>query len=348
MNEFIFEKVLGFAKSLRIFDPFSIPIILLAAFISSIITFHLRVSLMQFLIQLPTIEVPILGSILGREYDLIPALNEGAIGLIIWFFLFWIGRRILDSFIDQYLIWLSKRQVTHKIDFTKINSASFSNNWIIQGSPILLKGGLAFTNSNSGCLIKSGSYGIFSKNLKKWKNFQANIKLDFIPISHTVNEQILKKETEKEKVIVWKQKSEEFRQVLGIVFRAQTLEDYFMIEVWKVGSILSFRPHIRMSGNWDAPVYNAPFKIVTKKSNITINLKAENNVVYISAGNTKVLEWALPKEFEANLLQHPQQLEDLKKGVTGTIPFRNKVGMFGFRNYGNEIAIIKDLEIKPL
>ena len=316
--------------------------------LSGILTFHLHISLKEWFIRLSPIEIPLFGYVLGREYDLVPALSEGAIGLIIWFFLFLLVRRILDLLIDRYLVWLSKRQAKCKIDFTKIDSVNFSNNWIIQGSPILRKDGLVFTNSNSGCLIKRGSYWISSKNLRKWKNFKAKITLHFVQASHVVDEQILKQETETEKVVVWKQKSEEFRQVLGIVFGAQNLEDYFMLEVWKVNNILSVRPHIRMSGNWDAPVYNSPQTISLNKNQIIVNLEVRDNVAYISVGNTKILEWVLPKEFEANLVQHPQPSQDLKSGAVVKIPFRNKVGMLGFRNYGNELAVVKKLEIESL
>lgn len=348
MSEFILGKILGFAKNLRIFEFLSILIIILTAPLSGILTFHLHASLGEFFIHLPRVEIPFFGYVLGREYDLVPALSEGGVGLIIWFFLFWFFRRELDSLVDCYLVWLSRRQKKCKVDFTKIDSVGFSESWIMQGSPILKRDGLAFTNSNSGCLLKRGSHWIFSKNLRKWKDFKADITLDFIQAYHIVNEQVIKKETETEKVVVWKQKREEFRQVLGIVFRAQNLEDYFMIEVWKVDDILSFRPHIRMSGNWDAPVYNSPTTIRLNKNQITVNLKAKDNVVYISVGNLKILEWALPNEFEANLVQHPKQPSDLENSVVVKIPFRNKVGMFGFRNYGNELALVKKLEIQAI
>jgi len=166
-----------------------------------------------------------------------------------------------------------------------------------------------------------------------------------------VNEQVLKQDTETEKVVVWKRKSEEFRQVLGIVFGAQNLEDYFMIEVWKVDNILSVRPHVRISGNWDAPVYNSPQTINLNGNQIIVNLENKDNVVYVSVGSTKIMEYVLPKKFEANLVQHQKpsgEKEDLNKGAVDKIYFRNKVGMFGFRNYGNELAVVKKLCIKPL
>jgi len=167
MSEFILDKILRFAKSLRLFEPLSILIIALTAPLAGILTFHLRIFLKGLFIRLPSIEIPLFGYVLGREYDLIPALSKDAIGIIIWFFLFWRARLILDSLIDRYLVWLSKRQAKYEIDFTKMNSVDLSNSWIIQGSPILKTDGLAFTNSNSGCLIQRGSYWIFSRNLKK-------------------------------------------------------------------------------------------------------------------------------------------------------------------------------------
>src|SRR3989344_1104955 len=238
MVDYILDKILGSAKALNISKSTSIVIILLTAPLSGILTFHLQDYFKNWFINVTPIEISILGKVLGREYDLVPALSVNAIGLVIWFFLFCILRTSLDYVIDNYLIYISKKQERYVCNFTKLDLINFSKTWKIQGSPVLTNDGLMFTNSNSGCLIKSGQYWPLSKKLKKWKDFKAKIVVEFPRIFHVVNDQGIIGSDEEGTLVGWVEKKEEFRQVLGIVFGAQSLEDYFMLEVWRINDKL--------------------------------------------------------------------------------------------------------------
>ena len=350
MVEYVLDKILSSAKNL-LFKPSSLVLILVTAPIAGILTFHLHNIARDFFIKLSPYDIPILVNIFGREYDLVPALNTSAVGVIIWFFLFIGLRYFVDFFMGIYLIWLVKKQDKYECNFTKLGSAGFSEGWIIQGSPGVSADGLLFTNSNSGCLIKPGKYWPSSKKIRRWKDFKAKIVVEFPRIFHIVNDSGKIGDDEEGAIIGWVQKKEEFRQVLGVVFGAQSLEDYFMLEVWRINNKLSFRPHVRIFGNWDAPIYNSP-TIIDLDSNqplIELNLELRNNVIKLKTDNKSFFKWVLPTEFEANLIQHrvSKNDNDLRDSAVMKIPFRGKVGMFGFRNYGNELAVIKNLSIEP-
>ncbi len=353
MPQYIIDKILGYARTLRIFKLGSIIILLFTAPLSAILIFHLQITLKEWVINLTPVKLPILGYVLGREYNFVPAFGADAIGVIIWLFLFWLLRIFFDKLGNKYYFWLSKRQKKYSVDFRKIDSNNFSKSWILQGSPSLDKEGLVFTNSNSGCLIRPRFPWIFTKHFMKWGNFRSRIEVEFPEVFQEVSiwsEPILSgngyiKELHNVR--------EEFRKVLGVIFCAQSLEDYYMIEIWKVNDILSIRPHVRMLGNWDAPIHNSPltFTLKPKQSSVNLELAVENAVAKLRVNKSDFFEWALPTKFEANLIQHAKTSKsdtDLGDAAIVDIPFRNKPGMFGFRNYGNELAIVKKLTIKSV
>lgn len=349
MVEYVLDKILSFAKNF-LFKRSSLVIILVTAPIAGILTFHLHNIARDFFIKSSPYNIPILVTIFGREYDLIPAFNASAVGVILWFILFLGLRSLLDSLMGKYFLWLARKQDKYECNFTMLSSAGFSEGWIIQGSPIISEDGLFFTNSNSGCLIKPGKYWPSSKNIRKWKNFKAKIVVEFPRIFHIVNDPGKIGDDAEGAIIGWIQKKEEFRQVLGIVFCAQSLEEYFMLEVWRINNKLSFRPHVRIFGNWDAPIYNSPVTIELDSNQplAELNLELRNNVLKLKA-NKGLFRWVLPTSFEANLIQHSASKESdrLKDAAIIKIPFRGRVGMFGFRNYGNELAVVKNLSIEP-
>lgn len=319
MNQYVLDKILNFVRT-KLQGKLWILAILISASFSGIFTYHLHELVKHWVIIH-----------LYHEYDLIPGLGIDAVGLTVWLVIFLLLAWLLDSVITIYLVCLASRQTKCTINFKNITSYGFERDWIIQGSPVVNQGGLWFTNSNSGCLINPNRPWPFSKNLRMWKAFKAQIIIEF-------------------------PKVEGFNRTLGIIFRAQSLEDYYMIELWRENNkdVLEFRPHIRMSGNWDAPILNSPKTLSVKPSQslVTLNLNVTSDVMRLTVDNVNFFEWSLPSKFEANLIQHVRKENGDKNKIEDAavvkVPFRNKAGMFGFRNYGNELAVIKSLTIEPI
>jgi len=151
-------------------------------------------------------------------------------------------------------------------------------------------------------------------------------------------------------------KGQDYNRLIGVVFRAQSFEDYFMLEIWKIGNQISIRPHVRVNGNWDAPLFDPKVNSL-KIEHTDTEFKLEFTVIegkaelFVRNIEGKLI-WMLPSVYEINLKQHPDDQggtgENEKEGVVKEIPFLNSPGRFGFRNYGNEIAVIKSLKITPL
>ena len=290
-------------------------------------------------------------------------LSLDLIKIIAWIFLYLMLRRLVirlqpywHSFFKD---WMKKKSWYDypEIVFSK-NSDRFYQEWNMQGFPILNKQGLVFTNSEAGCLIKPKTFlefWIIRLGLlwygRVWKNFKATFTVEF-------KEQKIKA-LNSEKIIGTDYTEHTIKKpyvyLIGIVFRAQSFDDYFMLEIWKKNSYLSIRPHVRVFGNWDAPMLNPDVSAFPLKSK---NLKkfefcliVEDEVVklIINSDEENPLVWLLPSHYQINLARDQNyQSNDLKSGVTSKIPFKDMAGMFGFRNYGNEIAIIKNLKVEPL
>lgn len=139
---------------------------------------------------------------------------------------------------------------------------------------------------------------------------------------------------------------------MGIVFRAQSFDDYFMLEVWRKNSYLCIRPHVRVLGDWDAPFLNPDANSRMFKGgtlNIVLRVESDSVKIIVNGEEEKSLEWILPMNYKINLRENKGiESDKLANGTVNKIPFRDMAGMFGFRNYGNEIAVVKSLSIKPL
>jgi hypothetical protein len=217
----------------------------------------------------------------------------------------------------------------YSIVFTANNKNKLIKEWIFQGNPIITTEGLVITNTNSGLLIKPDI--LWTKRV--WKNFEATLKVNFRD----------QKDAEEQR---------DYKKLLGVVFRAQNLQNYFMLEIWKMDEFIVIRPHVRVDGNWDAPILNPKANTFKYGKNNDLNLliKVINSELTLIVDNSEKtsLTWILPSEYEINLRQHEQQeKKDLKEAAVKKISFRLKAGMFGFRNYGDEIAVVKSLSIRP-
>lgn len=251
--------------------------------------------------------------------------------------------------VDKVKTWLSTHY-PYEYSFdgkkNKLTDDRFSREWIFQGNVQPVNGGLLVSNANSGCLIKS-KFNLGRPVIKgAWKDFIANIDLEFPPQVNPINPpgphnanyvpegQFL------------------FEDYLGIIFRAQSFDDYFMLEITRIGKYLVIRPHVRLGGNWDAPILNIDTNSVPLvSSQISLNIIAKNNTIIVSLGENSI-KWLLPTHIETNLNQHPENDNSLpkknehrSKNLIAETYFRNRSGMFGFRCYGTQIALIKSLNI---
>ncbi|OGM06006.1 hypothetical protein A2125_01630 [Candidatus Woesebacteria bacterium GWB1_43_5] len=67
----------------------------------------------------------------------------------------------------------------------------------------------------------------------------------------------------------------------------------------------------------------------------------------ISGDLHRPITWSLPTNYQINIPTTNNLSEKTKDSIASLIPFRNKAGLFGFRNYLDELAVVKYLEIRP-
>ncbi len=234
----------------------------------------------------------------------------------------------------------------HIIFKNKIDFIPRISKWIFQGSLKTIGDSLELTASDSGCLIKDRLY----------KNFIMKFNLEILNGGRA-----------------------------GIVFRAQDLENYLMIQIVLADTkehgtiIYDIVPHVRFSGNWETfnitymypkpEPYYQPTKIINYYHGIPIELEVENNVAILIIKSNNVVEkfkWNIPTHTEANTLRHTpfykekqndnqeRKLEKLTKPdpldgkFVPRIWFRNKYGRVGFRAHSWEKMVVSNLKIRKI
>jgi hypothetical protein len=209
--------------------------------------------------------------------------------------------------------------------------------WIFQGSLKIIGNSLELTASNSGCLIKNPQY----------KNFIMTFNMEIRNGGHA-----------------------------GIVFRAQDLENYLMIQfvlgdrIDGSGTIITdIIPHIRFEGDWETfnitPAFTKspePYHPTEIKYHhgIPITLEVNENLTILtikSNEKTEEFRWNIPTHTDPNLRQHIPYKKDkelltkpdpLEGQFVPRIWFRNKYGMVGFRAHSWERIVINNLKIKRI
>lgn len=163
---------------------------------------------------------------------------------------------------------------------------------------------------------------------------------------------------------------------LGILFRSQSLEDYFMFSIGVLINIDDYRklrdkyfqdekalfknkefdviitPHIRLNGSWEVfGGRSLGTKIrLTEFEKVTCRISNTSATIEI---NNHSLTWNLPTSFDQK--PNPNErgtitidTEKIPSTFATQIPFRLKPGMVGFRSYGAEHSIIKDIVITKI
>lgn len=223
-------------------------------------------------------------------------------------------------------------------EFRKRNKTLFDmpgiGRWLYQGALIIQDNqsgkSLSITSSNSGALVKDYLY----------KNFKLSCKVRI-----------------------------ENGGGIGIVFRAQDLENYLMLQIgiWddinkKWGDKIVVTPHLRFLGNFETfnidkrePFFyfnNLGYKNLTSKE-LLVNLKVFDDKAILEV-NGESFTWNIPTHVEPNLIQKPGNLtsQDSQKQLDfeskSALWFRRRYGMVGFRAYGLEKARITNLSVEKL
>ncbi len=297
------------------------------------------------------IEAPLHNSLplgLPNNYDIFP-LTSAFLKIAVWIIAFLLIRSIFNTRIKDWLSTFYPYNYEFDMGKNKLDDERFCKEWIFQGNTQPLNGGLLVSNSNSGCLIKSRVN--FGRPIIKgaWKHFTANIDLEFPPQTKPINPP----GPHNPKIKTGAQYA--FEDYLGIIFRAQSFDDYLMLEITRIDDNLVIRPHLRIGGNWDAPILNVDVNSLPLTSqNIALNIVVREKVVLVSLGKNTI-KWLLPTNAETNLIQHSSNNtesnglikinESRPKYLIADAYFRNRAGMFGFRCYGNQVAFVKSLSI---
>lgn len=196
---------------------------------------------------------------------------------------------------------------------------NWPKDWIFQGAAYaeLKPASLSITSSNSGCLL----------DRYVWKNFEINfeVKID--------------------------------KDAVGILFRGQDLENYFMLQL-RLRPTCYFRkleivPHVRIYGNWEVisgVTLNREIYLPYSNSFLKVKLRVIDKVasLFIDNDSKSIYDWILPTHSDVNIIQHSDSNSDKDIKDTRLVPqifFRNKYGQIGFRAYGGEKATIENLQI---
>lgn len=297
-----------------------------------------------FSIWLPKFQIliPNLRNLVPHSYDYFP-LSIGYIKIAVWL--------ITYLYIRKWLL-LRVRPSIHKITGRRIlgntfslNLSRFDQEWEFQGNIKIINKGLVISNTPSGCIIKNSFW-----DTKIWDDFSATFQVSFKNYFSLENDFVQPKDPRYIRHVLMAKKVQ-FRQLLGIIFRAQNLDDHFMLGIMIVGNYLIFRPHVRVAGNLDIPLHNSPnsiFAFQRRNKEFQFKLLVSKNEVklYLRQGREwqRCYYWLIPSFYKTNL-NEAQSDPNISGIITRKIPFKNAPGLFGFRNYGNELAIINSLNI---
>lgn len=284
--------------------------------------------------------------VLSFEHDYFPLKLE-VILIAAWLITYLFLRKwLLLKARPLFRKWSGERLFENRFSLDK---SKLEEEWEFQGNIDITSNGLQITNTPSGCLIKNDYW-----DTKVWANLSATFEVDLTKNLGVEDDWFVhSKGKMKGRKYELHRKEVDFRKVLGIIFRAQSFDDYFMIGVWKVENRLVFRPHVRVTGNLDTPYFNPStntysintksrlfqFKLLVKANKVIMLVKRKRNDNW-----KQCFYWCLPSFYKANLNEGVKN-DNSSEFITRKIAFRNLPGQFGFRNYGNESALVKSMDI---
>lgn len=203
------------------------------------------------------------------------------------------------------------------------------NKWIFNGKTETTSklDELFIKSSRAGCLLKT----------HLWHNFRMSFQMKF---------------------------DKNLFRYIGIVFRADSLDNYFMLEIFKeyLGSSngkdswrSGIKPHVRYKAGWEI-LYPEIYNGLDFSDFESVVLKVKDEIATLFYNREPVFDWTLPTHVDINHIESGS--EDKKNNkkeddkaiarVVQEIPFRLSYGMIGFRAHPGQGAIIKNLKIEPL
>jgi len=221
--------------------------------------------------------------------------------------------------------------------------------WIFNGKTGLANEGLLIKSSRAGCLLKNNY----------WKNFKMSFEMKF---------------SSDDKYGIQKR--------FGIIFRAEDLDNYFMIEIGeneekykekeakteggksedcknkKLPS--SIKPQVRYRGGWEimsaAEITGATFDF---SDFVKVSLEVNGYTVLFFYKEIPVFKWTLPTHVDINHIESGVKNDEGKvekiiisgafSGHVQKIPFRLGYGSIGFRAHPHHTGTyIRNLKVEPL
>lgn len=234
----------------------------------------------------------------------------------------------LSTGILKFVVWLAlfhllKKVVSKIKEFRRkrvnyiFNSGNWQKEWIFNGQSYALSdpSRIVIYSSRAGCLLEK----------YVWKDFVMSFEMKFLENAPQKN--------------------------MGIIFRAEDLENYFMLEIFmkNEGNKIYVKPHVRSQSAWDI-VQESPLGEFNFLEFQKVRLRVDKTEVLLYISGNKVFEWHLPTHVDINHIEAGVQgiSEETSKGIIPKISFRNEYGMIGFRAYPGQGAECKRLNIKSI
>lgn len=282
--------------------------------------------------------------------------------------LFWIPEIVLIAIFGAILLWLLVVFIPWVLEvhgllttpcIFQFEPEECLNNIDFQGKVEKRDKELFITSSGSGMLFKH-----------HWRDFEAKFEFKFLgenngPLktsreTHLGNEYCTK------------------NNYLGFIFRAKDFDNYFMLSVGVkkfaelTGKLvckdkllgkefLLVTPHVKVNGAWDVfegnqfdfpeqfqiDDYNI-MRIVVRGNHLDLWLEKQDAKQNQKKQTTEVplFTWYLPTHYLINWgNKKEEEREVYSPGDSSKIPFRNSIGHIGFRAYGDERFLIRNLII---
>ena len=215
------------------------------------------------------------------------------------------------------------------------NDKDWSTKWISNGKTEISDEGYLFVKSSrAGCLLK-GNY---------WKDFKMSFEAKFKSDDKFGNQ-----------------------KRFGLIFRAEDLDNYFMIEIGEnaeeeesnKGKIpSSIKPHVKYRGIWEMMSAieiktGEPFNFTDF---VEVSLEVKEDTARFFYKGTPIFKWVLPICVDANHAESGVEKKEEKVILAGAftghvqkISFRLGYGLVGLRSHWNHAGIyIRNLRIEPL
>lgn len=235
---------------------------------------------------------------------------------------------------------------------------------------------------DDGIRITDSGFGVLWKNYY-WKDFLATFIFDFEDLKISTEDIYLPTDQpirngKTDVVFVEKKVIKPLNNYIGFIFRALDLDNYFMVSIGIKQTIsknnkgqtkkeeyvylekLVITPHIRVDGKWEVfspklyPDDNiSTQRVVLKKGDNTCYCRVQGSYLVLGINSKEeIFKWNLPTNSRVNYIEEDRkQLKDSSGftfGNSTTISFRNTYGMIGFRAYGEEHVIVKEINITRL